>query len=179
MKSGTIGARRSAVIPVAALLAPLLFTLACTPAHGGKRTRGIFVEASLPLASYVRMRGRLDAGRNSKFFFPELRIFDGSGTMVYLGQESVRNARVLERLPNGIGGLKPKPDALQLARILDAVPGFRKRETEILGEHRVSVLSVFLEDCHACTVQENALDGAERRLLDQGVNLLVIRATRP
>jgi len=45
--------------------------------------------------------------------------------------------------------------------------------------YRPSVLSVVLEDCHACTVQEDALGSAEHRLLGHGINLLVIRVTRP
>lgn len=60
-----------------------------------------------------------------------------------------------------------------------STPGFREHEAEVTGTHAITILSVFLQDCHACTVQESALGESQRRLLKQGVNLLVIHVQRP
>jgi uncharacterized protein YbcI len=84
----------------------------------------------------------------------------------------------LRELPDGIRSLRPKLEPARLTEIMDKMPAFRAREKEILGQHRVSVLSVFLEDCHACSIQEDALSAAEHQLLDHGINLLVIRVSR-
>lgn len=164
---------------IAASTALLLASLACGHKAGGRAARGVFVSASPTLATYVGVRGRLDAGRDSRFFFPELQVFDGSGRMIYSSHQAVENALVLERLPHAMRGLRPIPGAPRLSQLVEAVPAFRRHEAEIVGHHGASVLSVFLEDCQACGSQEDALDGAERRLLDRGVNLLVIRASRP
>jgi hypothetical protein len=74
--------------------------------------------------------------------------------------------------------LKTNPDAPRLAEVMEGVPALRARKEEILGKRKVSILSVFLENCHACTVQEDALGDAEHRLLDHGINLLVLRVSR-
>jgi hypothetical protein len=59
------------------------------------------------------------------------------------------------------------------------VPDFQAREQEILGRGKPVVLSVLLENCHACTVQENAFDDVQQRLLQQSIVLLVIHVSPP
>ena len=173
MAVNTPRARGPAVVTLAAVLLLASFVCACRRDGGGRE--GISISTSLPLASYVKA----GAGKGAKFFFPQLEIYDESGDLLYSSHESIENARVLKELPGGIQSLRSKPDAPRLAEVMDAVPAFRARKEEILGQHRVSVLSVFLENCHACTVQEDALGGSEHRLLNHGINLLVLRVSRP
>lgn len=169
--------RAPAAVTLAAAL--LLASFGCASRPGGGDAKGVLISTTLPLPSYVQAVSGETAGKAPQFFFPQLEIYDESGALIYSSHESVENARILEELPDSIRSLRPKPDAARLAEIMEAVPAFRVRKDEILREHRVSVLSVFLENCHACTVQEDALGGAQDRLLDHGINLLVIRVSRP
>jgi len=160
-------------------VALLLASFGCTSRRGGGDTGGVLISTSLPLPSYVQAGSHGSADKGAKFFFPQLEIYDESGNLVYSSHESIENARVLKELPDGIQGLRPKPDAPRLAEVMEAVPALRARKGEILGQHRVCILSIFLENCHACAVQEDALGDAEHRLLDHGINLLVLRVSRP
>lgn len=165
------------VVVVAVTAALLLFLSSCrSRPHGPK---GSLVSVSFPLSSYVRINLNGGADEGAKFFFPQLEIYDESGFLIYSSHDSVGNARVLEDLAGGIQRFPPNPNGPRLAEIVETFPAFQKRKEEILGQHRVSVLSIFLQDCHACRIQENALDSAERRLLDRGINLLTIHLSRP
>jgi len=163
----------------AALVVSLLSGLVgCAPRQAAGGARGLFVTTSLPLASYVQAGSREGPKSGATFFFPQLDIYDLSGNLIYSSHESLESARMLNTLPGGIQGLPPKPDAPRLAEVVERVPGFREKKEQILGRPRVSVISVFLENCEACSLQENALDDARGRLLDHDINLLVIRLSR-
>ncbi len=151
----------------------------CVPRRGGGNAEGICISTSLPFASYIQAGLHESAGKRAQFFFPQLEIYDESGERIYSGHEAIENARVLRDLPNGVEALRSKLDGARLAEIMEGVPAFRGRKEEILAHHRPSVLSVSLEDCHACSLQEDALGSAEHQLLAHGINLLVIRVTRP
>jgi hypothetical protein len=166
----------TAIILMVALLAA---AVGCACSAGGSEARGVLISTSLPLNSYVAAISHRSAGKQPQFFFPQLEIYDGSGNLIYTSHESFENAKVLKELPAGIRSLRSTPETARLAEVLEEVPDFRARKREILGRSRISVVSVFLEECHACEIQEDALAGAENRLLDEGVNLLVIRVSRP
>jgi hypothetical protein len=170
-------ARGPAAVTLA--LTILSASFGCTSRRGGGDAEGVLISTSLPLASYVQAGSHGSADKGAKFFFPQLEIYDESGDLIYSSHESIENARVLKELPGSIKNLKPNPHAPRITEIMEAVPAFRQRKQEILTQHRVSILSVFLENCHACTVQEDALGDVEHRLLDHGINLLVLRVSRP
>jgi hypothetical protein len=177
MADHTQGARGLAAVTLTVAL--LVVSFGCGSKRGGGDAGGVLISASLPLPSYVRAGSHGSAHKGVKFFFPQLEIYDESGDLIYSSHESIENVRILKELPGGIKNLKPNPDAPRLTEIMEGVPAFRARKEEILGQHKVSILSVFLENCHACTVQEDALGDAEHRLLDHGINLLVLRVSRP
>jgi hypothetical protein len=157
----------------------LLGPFGCGLKHGGADANGVLISTSLPLPLYVQAGSHGSAGKGPQIFFPQFEIYDESGDLTYSSHESIENARILKELPGGIQSLKPNLEAPHLAEIMDAIPDFRARKVKILAQRRVSILSVFLENCHACTVQEDALGDAEHRLLDNGINLLVLRVSRP
>jgi hypothetical protein len=158
---------------LATLTAVILLT-----SFGCGRKEGVSISTSLSLTSYAAANSH--GNPEAEFLFPQLEIYDESGNLIYSSHEAVENARILRGLPDSIQILRPKPGAARLEEIMEQMPGFRARKGEILGQHRVSVLSVFLQDCYACSIQEKALGGAdEQRLLDRGINLLVIRVSRP
>lgn len=72
---------------------------------GGARKlgeRGGLISVTLPMASYAKMRPEGTNNKELLLFFPQLRIYDGSGNLVYSSHESLDNARVLMSLPDGI-----------------------------------------------------------------------------
>lgn len=140
---------------------------------------GILVSTRIPLASYVHTAFRANTGKEAQLYFPQLAIYDESGALLYSSHDVNENARILKELPDGIRALQPKPGTAGLAETIKEMPDFQARKTEILGSRKVSVLSTFLEDCHACSFQEEALDGAKDQLLNHGINLLVVHLTKP
>jgi hypothetical protein len=139
---------------------------------------GLLVSTRLALPVYVQHL-RAASGKGAQFFFPELKVYDQHGKLVYSSHESIENARVLRDIPASISNLRPLTNAAQLTEIVDEMPDFRAHKAEILGQNRVSVVSVFLENCHACEIQEDALSDVQRHLINHGTNLLVIRVSRP
>jgi len=151
----------------------------CSSRTAAHTRQGEALSAVVPLNTYVSARlAGTDRGI-AKFFYPQLQVFDGSGKLVFSGHDAVRNAALMRGLPESVRGLRPLPGDASLAQVIDLVPAFRKRKGELLARHAVTVVSILLEGCDACTVQESALDGAERRLLGRGVNLLVTRLSHP
>lgn len=176
---GTNAQRTRGPAAVALALVLLLVMCGCGSRHTLGEREGVFVSTSLPLASYVKAGSRAGTDEGGKFFFPQLKIYNDSGFLIYSSHEAIENAQILKDLPNRLQNLQPRQEAVHLAEALEAVPEFRARKGEIVGHHRVSVLSVFLENCQACTTQEDALNDVEHRLLGSGINLLVIRVAHP
>jgi hypothetical protein len=75
--------------------------------------------------------------------------------------------------------LPPQEDAPRLAKILEQIPDFKPREQEIVGKKLV-ILSIALENCGGCAVQEQALGNLKERLLQQeSVAILEIEVAHP
>jgi hypothetical protein len=165
----------SALRSIAVMVAPVLSLIF----FGCTRRQFVFVSTAMPMASYAKIPVNGSSGKIVPFFFPQLNIYDASGNLIYSGNEALDNAQILRELPEGISALKPEPGAPSLVQLLNAVPDFRAREKEILAPHRITVFSISLDGCHACMVQEDAVSDTKDRLLDKGVNLLVIHVSRP
>jgi hypothetical protein len=157
----------------------LTYLAACGSKPKGGAGKGALMSANLSISSYAEARRRGNAKATSEFFFPMLEIYNGSGALVYRGHESIENARVLRELPSGIDSLLPQQDAPRLSDILEAVPDFKTKEQEILRRRSPVVLSIVLENCKACTVQEDELDQAQQRLLEHSVDVLVVKIAHP
>lgn len=167
--------RNKTVITFSVLL--LLLSSGCTSTQNRSVSKGSFISTNLPLTSYVKMG--LNAKTGSRFFFPQLQIYNESGDLVYSGHESNNNVQLLQELPDSIKGLRPEPGSNNLAEVTQQVPDFRAGKQQFAGQGRITVLSIFLENCEACTAQEDALSDGQRRLLSRGINLLVIHLSRP
>jgi len=166
--------------PIVACLAVALLTgcLGCQSRRTVDDTKGLLISATLPLSSYAASSPRQSTTKGARLYFPQLEIYDESGNLVYSSHESVENARVLKELPSNIQSFRPQPEAVQLAESLESISAFRGRKGEILGHRRICVLATFLEECHACAVQEDALSDVQGQLLDKGINLLIVRLSR-
>lgn len=138
---------------------------------------GISLSASLPLRSYVQ--SAIVGGNGGKVYFPQLQIYNASGSLIYTSHNPVENAQTLKTLPENLQALQPIPKAPGLSGIIETMPDFQGKKDELLNRKRATVLSVFLEECHACSLQEDALDNTQKQLLNHGINLLVVRVARP
>jgi hypothetical protein len=153
------------------------FLIACR--GGSKPAESMVISTDLPMKSYVAMRSTLDGKTGAQFFFPELDVYGGDGGLVYSGHDSAGNSQVLKGLPGAIGGLHANSTLPRISDVVDAVPAFKARRQELLRQNRSVVLSILLENCHACSVQEDTLGDMQDTLKKRGVNQLVIRVTRP
>lgn len=176
----TVGVERATGAFAATFAAALfLVSWSCVPKPKGGEAKGELISTSLPIGSYVMARTRGNEGGAAKVFFPTLEIYNESGALLYSSHESIENARILREFPSSIEALHPLQGAPRLRDLLEVVPDFKVREQEILTHGNAVVLSVVLENCHACTVQENAIDDVQQRLLQQSIVLLLIRVSPP
>jgi len=158
--------------------AATLVLLVASTACGPEPTRGELISTSLSIASYARSVVSHGAvGAATTFSFPVLEIYNGAGTLVYRGQESLENARILREMPSSMRGLPPQDNAPKLAGILDAIPEFKASRQKILGRGSPVVLSIGLEGCHACAIQEDALDDVRGRMLRSSIDVLEIEVS--
>jgi hypothetical protein len=147
--------------------------------QSGKNRDGILISAKFPLYSYVHARLDEHSGKGEHLHFPLLAIYDRSGALIYSGYDVAENMQLLADLRGKISYLQSKPGAASLAAAIEEIPDFRIRKTEILNSRKNTVVSTFLEECHACSFQEEALQNAEHQLLENGINVLVIHLSKP
>ena len=148
----------------------------CGASCGHPAAAGRFITANISLASYASIRMTRAIPKSTKFTFPVLEVYNELGALVFQGSESsLENARILRELPASIRGLLAPSDAPRLVRVLEAIPAFQAREQEILRGGRPVVLSIELENCEACAIQEDALNNAAPRLLRQSMDVLVLK----
>jgi hypothetical protein len=182
MSSSISNARpvRGPLVVVVMAISIIVFAMCACRSRTQPAAEGMILQANLPLASYIQTRRGLgkEAGSSAQFFFPELHIYGEGGALIYSSHESFQNAKVLTALPNNISKLRPTPGAANVVDIIDAIPAFRARRDQLMKLHRPIVLSIFLQDCHACSDQEDALGTAKHQLLDEGIDLLVIDVSR-
>lgn len=144
------------------------------------RNHGELISTSLSMSAYTEARQRANpGGQASMYYFPTLEIYNDAGVLVYRGHELTANAQVLKEFPSSVRSLPPQEDAPRLAKILEQIPDFKPREQEIVGKKLV-ILSIALENCEGCAVQEQALGDLKGRLLQQqSVAILEIEVAHP
>ncbi len=153
--------------------APLLLLLGC-------RTSSV-PPSALSLSVTVPALTFLKSPLGSNADFPTLEVFDSQGEMVYLGQVGSSNVTTLKSLPDSVAGLHVLPGKLTLAQITDKLPGLQDdKRNKLLHSHLPTAVSISLEECHACTIQNEALgEEAKKSLLSRGVNLVLIQVSLP
>ncbi|HEY1938731.1 MAG TPA: hypothetical protein VGJ33_12410 [Candidatus Angelobacter sp.] len=159
------------------LLLPSLWILGCKQSEGNRD--GILISANFPLRSYVHARLDEHSDKREHLNFPLLAVYGASGDLMYSGYDVGENAQLLADLPDKISNLQSKPGAASLAAAIEEIPDFKTRKTEILNSRKNTVVSTFLQECDACSIQEEALHNAEPQLLKNGINVLVIHLLKP
>jgi hypothetical protein len=151
----------------------------CHQSHSLGTADSFELSSSVPLKSYVKFAVGMNGHKDTHLYFPLLQIYDSEGRLVYVGHVAKENALVLEQTPDNISSLQHVPEAAPLGDVIKELPEFESRRGELVNSNRATVLSVFLEDCHACSIQEQTLDTTQKQLLRRGVNLLIIHVARP
>jgi hypothetical protein len=138
------------------------------------------VATTLSISAYSQARMRASAGAELQYSFPMLEIYNGSGVLVYQSREAMANARILKQFPGVLQNQQPQEHAPRLANIIEQIPDFKAVEQKIGSKKKWVLLSVDLQDCEGCGVQEDALRRIKRHLLEQeSVDILEIHVLRP
>jgi hypothetical protein len=159
-------------------------TLACGSAgcnylHHSSKDSALVLSTQLTLKSYVHSAIGANDHKSMSVYFPLLEVYDPSGKLVYVGHNAQDNSRILSLLPENMSDLVPVPDTLPLQEVIKQFPDFQINSAELLRTRMPTIITVFLEDCHACSVQEQALDNTQQHLHDRGINLLVVKVAKP
>ena len=141
-------------------------------------TSGLWISAAMPMTSYVNVRTEQTTGVRTRFSFPTLEIYNGSGLLVYRGDQSPEDARILRELPSSVLHLKPKLDAPKLSSVLESVPEFKSKSQEIINRDAPVIISTELEHCASCMAQEALLRESRAQLLHHSVTVLTIRISQ-
>lgn len=158
------------------ILFPLLFLAGCRE----KSADGaLLFSTNLEFRSYVHSVVVANGNTDTKFYFPLLQVYDVNGRLVYVGHDAQTNSGMMAQLPDNMADLRPIPNTASLFDVMSHMPDFTEKKNDLIRRRRTTVLSVFLEDCHACSLQEKALDERQQHLLNHGVNVLIIKVTKP
>ena len=137
------------------------------------------ISATLSMSSYALVRQHASYNRESAYYFPMLEIYTPSGLVVCKSHESAANAKVLMNFPDSVRDLPPQEQEPRIEKILNEIPEFKARQQEI-GANKWVILSIALQQCEACEVQDNAMQQARKRLLKNGTTqILEIQVTPP
>jgi hypothetical protein len=119
-------------------------------------------KASLTMSSYTEIRHRANPGNGTAmYYFPMLEIYNRAGSLIYQGHNAFANAKLLKEFPASVQGLQPRPDAPRLQPIVNEIPDLKAGWEAAGGKDKWTVLSIGLEDCKGCSIQEGALDELE------------------
>jgi hypothetical protein len=67
--------------------------------------------------------------------------------------------------------------AFSLSAVLSAISEFHQYDPAILNHSRFTVISVLMDGCHGCSIQDKALSSRQSQLMTAGVNLLTLQVT--
>lgn len=159
------------------VIAVMCILAGCRTPLGG--VRGVSRSVTLPLLSFVQSPAGAMGSKGGIVLFPALEVFDSSGALVYTSHDASANAAVLNGLPGSLASFKPISGGGQLSTVTERLAGLNDEDRRSLLESRLpTVVSVSLDGCEGCSVQEEAVGRDTDRLLAHGVNTLVIRVSR-
>ena len=146
---------------------------------GCNRSGGILLSIQVRLLAF--MQSQNDEVPNGHIYdFPTLEAYDHSGRLMYLSHDATANAKLLQSLPESLNHLTAIANQSELDQTLKRLPGLSEHDKHsLLANHVPTVLDFTLEECEACTLQENALNlETAKNLTAHGLNVLLIRVLR-
>jgi hypothetical protein len=139
---------------------------------------GVFAEVVLPAKIFADVSQRGGFAQENPATFPELRLYKTQGQLVYVKHDAAKNREALESLPGSLDQFTVKPGSGSFTQLVNAVPQLRDRFKQADPLAKPSVVSILLEECHACSVQEESEKRNQDRLLQEGYNVVILRFTR-
>jgi hypothetical protein len=139
----------------------------------------IYAQTRIPFNEFIKTPLAIEASRemDGLFPFPEEVIFNGSGKMVFLGDSSRSNTIALHDILQLVKEHK-KQYPLTLSGALENIPGLSSYVSLLSAQHNLTELSIFLDNCYGCSIQQTYLAKDQRYLLEHGVNMLVVHVSR-
>src|SRR5437764_100768 len=126
---------------------------ATTPFIAGSATPTMEV-ATMPLNDYLRAvltwelaHGNHTASTKINLKIPSLDIYGPEGQLVFHGEDPVKNAELLHRLPAGLNDLKPVSPQQNLSRALDIVADFQKKSSQIGAAKKYTIYATTATTC--------------------------------
>jgi len=136
---------------------------------------------TMPLTDYLRAivswelaHGNHSVSTKLNLKIPSLDIYDPDGQLVYHGEDTVKNAELLNRLPAGVDGLKPVSPQQSFTRALDVVSDFQKKSGAITSAKKYTIYSTTATRCANCKTQEQAV---EQILSKKSLGMNILRLT--
>jgi hypothetical protein len=124
------------------------------------------IAARMSISAYSQARIQASGGAELQYSFPMLEIYNDSGVLVYQSREALANVRVLREFPRSVQNLQPLKNASRLAKLLEQISDFKAVSSEIRRKKWV-ILSIDLQDCEGCRLQESEIGALKWRLLQQ------------
>lgn len=141
---------------------------------GCRSTKARSISISIPVLPYLQS----PMGKTSSIF-PTLEIFNSRGELIYLNHDGKGNAEVLKSLPQSLGQLKSILGKPSLSEETENLQGLTVEDRRTLLQSRLpTVVSIFLEECHSCSIQEQVVDDVGVSLTSKGINSVVIYVMR-
>jgi hypothetical protein len=117
---------------------------------------------------------------SDSYLFPSLDVYDKNGLLILRGRQITENLTIISRLSN-LGDSKNILEEPTLEERLCATGQDSKALLRALKNGRITVLSIMLEQCESCSVQQQALDALQNRgaVEDQINTVSVMVSLRP
>ena len=106
---------------------------------------------------------------------PFIDLYSQSGTSVYHGTDSQKNAEFLDALPQTINSAKSSETWPSLKEAIEMFPEFKAQENSILTDKRYTVFAVTYPDWDRCKSQNEAVQKLRERAGKIGIRVLEVR----
>ncbi len=152
---GQSGKRRKSYIFL--ITSVFLLALACNSG-----SKGLTIVSRLPLSAYTEARYHANGDKTGFFYFPALEVYDKNGICLYSSHDAEQNSELLRNFPASVQNKSVQAGMPNLKSIVDAFPAFRSQREKIIGKNELVILSVSLEGCGGCAIQDDALERIDR-----------------
>jgi len=125
------------------------------------------VKTRLSMTSYIGAWQRARPGGAPTYYFPVLEIYNQAGTLIYASHNATANAKVLKDFPGSVEKLTPQPGAPGLQALISEIPDLEAGWKAAGGKNKLTILSIALENCKGCSIQEEALAELAQQLVKQ------------
>lgn len=132
-------------------------------ALGCTSPKAVVVSAHMSIRDYLKLTHQLQPATEPHqpligMSFPVLGIFNPEGQMVFLGDGTPATLPILNQSPHELSRLQPVASSVRLSDIVSRISEFEKHRGEISSGQRFTYLSISLEGCKACAIQDDAFE---------------------